>query len=160
MSVILLTQGKSAIVDDEDYEMLMKYKWHYSEYGDGKGYAKTNNRNKKGEPALLRMHRLVMKAKSTQKVDHINMNTLDNRKSNLRFVTQSQNMINARIRKNNTSGYKGVCFLKREQKWRANTWKDGKQIWIGDYNNIKDAAHAYNAVVSKLHGEYALLNKV
>lgn len=108
----------------------------------------------------MRMHRLIMDAKDGQKVDHINRNTLDNRKSNLRFVTQSQNMMNAVIRKTNTSGFKGVCFVSREGKWLATIWKDGKQKWLGYFKDKKDAAQAYNKAALELHGQYALLNKI
>lgn len=157
MREIPLTKGKVALVDDEDYERLSLFKWHYAE-SDGIGYAKKNNKGKK--PALIRMHRLVVGASEGQKVDHINRNTLDNRKSNLRFVTQSQNMMNATIRKTNRSGFKGVCFVSREKKWLATIWKDGKQTWLGYFKDKEDAAQAYNKAALELHGQYAFLNKI
>lgn len=162
MIKILLTQGKTAIIDNDDYKLVSKYKWHYADYLDGRGYAKTYNRGNK--PHLLRMHRLILGAKDGEKVDHINQNTLDNRRENLRFVTQSQNMMNMKPRRTNKSGYKGVCRISNElykhRPWLATTWKDCKQVHIGYFTTAKEAAKAYNKKVSELHGEYAYLNKI
>ena len=162
MITIPLTQGKYALIDDEDYERISKYKWHYADYLNGRGYAKTYNRGSK--PYLLRMHRFILGAKGGEKVDHINQNTLDNRKLNLRFVTQSQNMMNMKPRRTNKSGYKGVCRVSnqayRHKPWLATTWKDGKQVYIGYFASAVEAAKAYNNKVQELHGKYAYLNQV
>lgn len=157
MRIIQLTQGKEAILDDEDYDRVSKYKWHYAHYPGG-GYAKTNNKGNK--PALLRMHRIVLNAKSGELIDHINGNTLDNRKENLRIVNQSQNMMNTRLRSTNTSGYKGVCYDKRWKNWLAHIWKDGEQIYLGCFKDKKLAAKAYNEAAKEYHGEYAKLNSL
>lgn len=158
MRKIPLTQNKFALVDDEDFIRINKIKWHYAEYAKGRGYAKANNKGKK--PTLLRMHRFILGLNGKEKVDHINRNPLDNRRKNLRIVTQSQNMMNSGLRTNNKSGYKGVCFVKREKKWLATTWKDGKQIYIGIFDNPREAAKSYNEKVVELHGLYAVLNKI
>lgn len=158
MRKIKLTQGKYAIVDDKDYFNLNKYNWHYAIYGKEKGYAKRNNPNK--TPALLRMHRVIINAKKGQEVDHINGNTLDNRKNNLRIVTRSQNMMNTGLRITNKSGFKGVSWDKRWNNWVANVWKDGKEIYVGCFKNKKEAAKAYNNAAIKHHGEFARLNTV
>lgn len=158
MREIELTQGKIAIVDDEDYELVMRHKWYYAEYRPGYGYAKTNNKGR--SPALLRMHRVILGLNGNEKVDHINGNSLDNRRKNLRLVTQSQNMMNTGIRSTNKSGYKGVCFANREKKWLATIWKDNKQIYLGFFDEKEDAAKAYNNAARELHGEYAVLNSV
>jgi hypothetical protein len=158
MREIQLSQGKTTILDDEDYIRVSKYKWHYAEYMPGKGYAKTKN---KGEgPALLRMHRFILGLSGNEKVDHINGDGLDNRKDNLRIVNQSQNMMNTGVRSTNTSGFKGVCYDKRWSNWLAHVWKDGKQIYIGSFKEKEDAARAYNEAAKKYHGEYARLNEV
>lgn len=157
MREIPLTQGKVVMVDDSDFEWLSKFKWHYAEW-KGIGYAKKNNKGQ--SPAILKMHRLIMSAGRAEKVDHINRNTLDNRRGNLRIVTQSQNMMNAAIRKTNTSGYKGVCYVSRTNRWCANIWKDRKQIYLGSFRDKKDAALAYNKAALALHGQYAFLNKL
>lgn len=158
MRKIKLSQGKYAIVDDEDFKQLNKHKWHYALYKKGKGYAKSNNH--KGFPKLIRMHRIIMNAKKGQEVDHINGNTIDNRKSNLRIVTRSQNMMNTGLRNTNTSGYKGICFDKRYKRWCSYTWKNGKQIYLGSSKSKKQAAIIYNIGVEKYHGSYALLNRI
>ncbi len=161
MRKIPLTQGKFALIDDADYELISPYKWHYADYLNGRGYAKSSNKGKR--PYLIRMHRLIMAAKPSEKIDHINMNTLDNRRANLRKVTQSQNMINAGIRSTNTSGFKGVCYLNRsdmKSKWLATIWKDGKQVHLGTHATKEEAALAYNKAAIELHGKYARLNQV
>lgn len=159
MVKIPLTQGREAIIDNEDYELVSKYKWHYADYLNGRGYAKTNNHGKR--PRLLRMHRLIMQAEPGEKIDHISMDTLDNRKSNLRRVNQSQNMMNSGLRNTNKSGFKGVCYLNRSElksKWLATIWKDGKQINLGCHKTKEEAALAYNKAAKGLHGEFARLN--
>src|SRR5438445_118466 len=95
----------SAIVDDENFEWLSLHKWHLTE----KGYAVCGVYNpitKKTEK--YRMHRMIMRAKKGQIVDHRNRNKLDNQKSNLRFATRTQNMFNSKLPSNNTSGYKWI----------------------------------------------------
>ena len=108
MRHILLTQGKKAIVDDEDFEWLSKWKWQYKTGTNGKykypGYAS----KWKG----ARMHRLIINAPKGIDVDHINGNGLDNRKKNLRLVNKFQQNQNSIKRRDNTSGYRGVNFFK------------------------------------------------
>lgn len=162
MIKIPLTQGKVALIDDKDFKLISKYKWHYADYLNGRGYAKTANPNRK--PFMLRMHRLILSAKPGDIVDHINQNTLDNRRKNLRIVTQSQNMVNMKPRRTNKSGYKGVCKVSHpayhHRPWLATTWKNNKQVHIGYFATAKEAAIAYNKKVLQLHGEFAYLNKI
>jgi hypothetical protein len=91
-------------------------------------------------------------------VDHINRNGLDCRKENLRIATNSQNNMNRGMFKNNTSGYRGVH--RKGNMWRAMIYVSGKQIRLGTFKNIKDAASAYNAAAIQYHGEFASLNDV
>jgi hypothetical protein len=91
-------------------------------------------------------------------VDHINRNTLDNRKSNLRICSHSENRCNTGPNKTNQTGYKGVSYCKRDNKYFAMIKKDGKSFCVGEYKDPKDAAIAYNLAAKNLHGEFAYLN--
>ena len=108
------------------------------------------------------MHRKILGLKKGDGkiVDHINGNSLDNRKANLRICTQSQNMINRIKQKNNKSGYIGVCLYKGNSinKWRASIMQNKKQISIGYFDNKIDAAKARDTKALELYGEYATLN--
>lgn len=97
---IKLSQERVAIIDDDDFDKVSKYKWHYVRFG----YACANPAWK---GPSLRMHRIIMDAKEGQVVDHVNGDRLDNRKANLRFCTQSQNLMNRRKRDNTPWPYKG-----------------------------------------------------
>ena len=132
MKNIPLTKGKVAIVDDEDFESLSKYKWCF----DGR-YAQRRANGK-----AIRMHSVLIKTPKGMHTDHINRNELDNRKSNLRVVTPTINHLNMGIPKHNTSGVKGVVWDKQTDKWRSQIQIMGKGIPLGRFTNIEDAAEA------------------
>ena len=157
MRKIKLTQGRYAIVDDDDYNKLVVNRWYYGEYGKT-GYAKRASKDR--ERKCIRMHHEVLPLVAGYMIDHINGDGLDNRKQNLRLVTKSQNMMNSGVRKNSTSGYKGVCWAKRYNKWVVHIWKDYKQIFIGYFKDPKEAALAYNKAAKIYHGEYAYMNQI
>jgi len=94
----------------------------------------------------------------TKDIDHINQIKDDNRWSNLRECTRSQNMANTVNRSDNTSGYKGV--IKWRKKWLARTHLNGKQIHIGVFNCKHEAAKAYNKKALEIFGEFSFLNKI
>lgn len=151
---IKLTQGKKTLVDDEDYEYLNQFKWFYNN-----GYAcKMLPRNGKPQKATF-IHKLVMNNPS-KRVDHINGDTLDNRKENLRLVTHSQNIINSKKRKNCTSKYKGVFRNKKANKWQAQIRVKQKAIHLGYFTDEVKAAKAYNKAAIKYFKEYARINKI
>lgn len=154
MKKIVLTKGKYAFVDDEDYEIISKTKWYA---GSRKGQDKYYAMNWKG-----RMHRFILKAKKNQEVDHINGNTLDNRKENLRICDSSQNKANSVISSRNTSGYKGVYRSKtnKHKKWIANIKAYGVVYRLGYFHKKEDAAKAYNKKAIELFGEFARLNEI
>ncbi len=153
MIEILLTQGKVALIDDEDYELVSQYKW-YAHNRHGYWYAThTDNKNKK----VISMHRLIMGVPKEKLVDHQNRNTLDNRKENLRICTRSQNLMNQK-RVNGTSKYKGVFWYKRHSKWNAYISFNKKRLHLGYFENEIDAAKAYDKKAKELFGEFALSN--
>lgn len=132
MKLIKLTQGKFAIVDNENFELLSKYNWHFH----SSGYARTST------PRKIYMHRIILGAENKELCDHINRNKLDNRKSNLRIVNATESIINTNIRKDNTSGYKGVSWDKSRNKWQVFITSYKKTKSLGRYEKLKEAIKA------------------
>lgn len=151
MKEIKLTQGKTAKVDDEDYEWLSQWKWYYA-----KGYAARYDITKSSK--TLYMHREIMKCPDNIQVDHINLDRSDNRKENLRTCTNKENTRNSGKQRNNTSGYNGVTFRKDNNKWRARIKVDGKIIHLGDFNEKHSAAEAYDRAAIEYYGNFATTN--
>lgn len=153
MKEIPLNHGKVAIVDDEDYALVMAgNKWHDKMYPCGHWYAqRTDNMRQCTEF----MHRLIMNAPKGRHVDHINGNGLDNRRSNLRLATSSQNQMNRGAPKNNTTGYKGVHRSQTKGKWIAVIKARSKPHYLGTFKTPQSASEAYNRAAKELHGEFA-----
>jgi hypothetical protein len=156
MSVIRLTQGQVAIVDDADFEWLSKWKWYaYFNTRTKVFYARRSIYPSK----TVSMHRVILGAQPGQIVDHVNRNTLDNRRANLRFVTVSQSNQNTRLLSaRNKSGFRGVHWSSASKKWRASINLNDRSIHLGVFNSIKDAALAYNTAARELHRDFAQLN--
>ena len=150
MICIPLTQGKHAIIDNDDWELVSKHKWFANKLG-GKFYAATYN----VRPINLPMHRLILGLPdSSMWVDHIDGNTLNNTRANLRICTPQQNACNRRIRSDNTSKYKGVSYRKDSGLWRARIGVNGKVINIGHFQDPLDAYNAYCEAAKELHGVF------
>lgn len=159
MRLIQLTQGKCALVDEEDFESLNAWKW-YANRSDGKTfYAMRNSKDALGKPKLVLMHRIIIGAMPHQQVDHINHDGLDNRRSNLRLCTSGENSRNRRINRDNTSGFKGVIWEKNRQKFRAAIRANGKRYYLGYFECPEEAARTYDAAALLLHGQFACPNK-
>ncbi|HEY1248826.1 MAG TPA: HNH endonuclease [Nitrososphaera sp.] len=151
MVEIPLTQGKVAFVDDDDLDLVDGYKWYAQRTAEGRWYAATMIRG-----YVVLMHRLLMNAQDGIEVDHINGNTLDNRRENMRFATRSQNMQNARKRKGTTSKYKGVSW--QRGKWIVQIQINGKCSYLGRYSDEEEAARVYDEAAKEAFGEFASLN--
>lgn len=157
MKTIPLTKGMVALVDDEDYQLISKYKWYATLNEDGKHYAKRRTSTKH----QVYLHREIMKASSGVEIDHIDGNGLNNQKSNLRYCIRRQNAMNTIKRKPSaTSKYKGVCWHKGGKKWQSQIHPSGRSILLGLFKNEIDAAIAYNKAAMKHYGEFARLNNV
>lgn len=159
MKEIQLTQGKVAIVDDEDYEYLNRWKW-FAHKRNNAFYATRKYLNKQ-----VSMHRQIMNAGDISiLVDHKDRNSLNNTKQNLRLCNRSQNNANTKPRKGSLSKYIGVSLFKKTKnskgKWRATIGKDKRIFHLGYFKTQEDAALAYNVKAQELHGEFASLNQI
>ena len=151
MREIELTQGRIAFVDDEDFKKVNQYKWYYHK----EGYARRNSSRKEGKQKCLFMHNLIVDVPEGFYPDHHNGNGLDNRKENLRIATNTQNQHNAKIRKDNKSGHRGISLVKGYKKWQAGIKINGRLEYLGYFNTKQEAVDAYHKVSKPLHGEFA-----
>ncbi len=143
---------KFAIVDEQDYEALAKYKWHT-------GGPRQNPWAQRWDAGRrLMMHRQIIEIPPGFVCDHINHNRLDNRRCNLRAATIPQNAWNALPRSDGTSRYKGVFWNSTARCWQARICHLGRDIHIGSYKFEEDAAVAYDDMALRLFGEFAALN--
>lgn len=156
-------QGRTrgyALIDDTDYKRVSRMRWHmvprkYATYAMG-----SYKDGQTGKWKRIFLHRFILKARPGLVVDHINHNGLDNRRKNIRACSSSENIINSKIKKSNTSGFRGVCWDTHNKRWRAEITAKNKQIYIGIFKDKESAAKAYNSFAIKLHGKYAKINKI
>jgi len=159
MKEIQLTHGKVALVDDDVYEYLNQFKWYANNF-NGKFYAVRSFMIAKGNQSIVLMHREIMNPKKGFVIDHVDGNTLNNLKDNLRICTHGENLRNQKLSISNKTGYKGVYFSKERNKWCALIQVYKVKYHLGSFINLKDAARAYNEAAIKYHGEFAKLNKI
>lgn len=154
---IKLTQGQFALVDAKDYGRIASHKWYAAWAPNTQSfYAHSKIQTERGQRDIY-MHRVILGLDFGDKRhgDHINQNTLDNRRCNLRIATIQQNMCNRGKNRNNTSGYKGVMWRSDISKWRAQIRVDRKLISLGSFSTAEDAHAAYCAAADRLHGDFA-----
>lgn len=146
---------KEILIDDEDWKRISLYCWHLAPQ-----FRQPDKYKVRGEidGKKVFLHRFIMNFPKSCKIDHINGDTLDNRKCNLRICTQAENAYNRKINSNNKSGFKGVHFKRANQKWCAQIQFNRKSIHLGYFNDKLQAAKAYDTAAIKLFGVFAKLN--
>jgi len=140
---------------DHQHTHLQQHLW----YLGSDGYPQTNI-TENGRQTTRRLHQMILPKKPGKLIDHINRDKLDNRTRNLRHVTPTENVLNSKIRKNNTSGYRGVNYRKQSQIYESRITHKGIRYFLGSYKTARQAAKAYNGAARRLHGCYAQLNKI
>lgn len=155
MKILRLSNGQSSFVDDDVFEWAKEINWCASR-SDWNTYVVNY-----GETPKAYLHRKIMHAPKGVQVHHVNGDTLDNRRENLRLASNSENCRGARKR-NDTyeSRYRGVGWYRRDEVWRAQIVVNGKQIHLGYFDLEVDAARAYNRAAREHFGEFATENKV
>jgi len=146
--LIPLTKGKFAKVDNEDFDRVKDINWSYN----NQGYAKNDY--------VGRMHRFIMNCPDDKVVDHINHDTIDNRKVNLRICDQQENCYNSSIQVGKSSIYKGVSWDKSRRLWMSYITVNKKRIILGYFKDEIDAAKSYDDASIKYHGEFGFINGV
>lgn len=147
----MVVAGIEILIYKIDSDLIRDYNWSWAN-----GYLRAWVDGK-----TQSLHRIIaerMEFHISDQIDHIDGNKLNNQRNNLRSATSSQNAINSKKPKNNTSGYKGVSWSKKSKKWRAQICFEGKQIHLGFFDDSKDAANAYDKAALKYFGEFARLN--
>ncbi len=157
MKYIKLTRGKQAKICDCHYELVASFKWQCGSHGYAMREQHISYINKVKKRKTVMMHRLIMDTPKDMDTDHINGDKLDNRCSNLRVCTTSQNAMNrASVSK---CGVKGVTERKNGR-WQAHIGFKGKQETIGTFDTIYEAAMAYNKRAKELYGNFAKTNRL
>ena len=152
---IILTKGKICVIDSADYHLIKNFTWgakntkKFNNY-----YAKTSFRLENGKFTTLTLHRLIMNIRdSKNEIDHINHDTLNCSRINLRVANKSENMCNRKIFKNNLSGFKNICWNELRQKWVVRIIKNHVKHWKF-FDNISDACEWKNKMLPVIHGKF------
>jgi hypothetical protein len=135
-----------AICDKDDFDLVKNYRWSLFP-----GNYVWNNKNK------CFLHNILM---SSKQIDHVDGNGLNNKRSNLRYANQSQNNMNKRISKNNSSGFKGVHFDNYSKKWIVQIRKNKKLVFKKGVKSKEEAAILYDQKAKELFGEFARTNEM
>lgn len=138
-----LPHGRFALVDKEDFDALNEWNWSYN------GYVHRIDTSS----GAVKLHREILGCPSNLTIDHINHNTLDNRRANLRICTKGEN--NRNVAK---AAFKGIYLEKSTGKWKAQIGHDHKRLNLGRYETPESAAAAYDKAAVRLFGEFAHLN--
>ena len=138
------------LVSEEDYELVSLYNWHLT----NKGYARSQLPRKNKQQTHIMLHRLIVKAKPFEIVDHINRIKTDNRRENLRIVSSFENSLNQKKQKNRSSKFKGVTKI-------SNGWQvSANGIYVGVFQDEKKAAEKYDEIILNYFGDKAITNKL
>ncbi|RAN77974.1 hypothetical protein B5P43_18255 [Bacillus sp. SRB_336] len=161
---IKLATGEYAMVDDDDRDLgLLRWTYFEKKYAGRSRHIRIAKNRYSSETIFMHhivLERVVGNVKWSRDLmcDHINNDKLDNRRSNLRLATRSDNMMNTRLRVHNTSGYTGVSFSKERRKYAAAIGKCGIYYSVGRFGSKEEAAWMRDQWAIELHGEFACLN--
>ncbi len=154
-----MAQPQYAKVGPADYKRLREYEW-FAQKGKNCFYAVRRARGPKGSKlATIYMHRELIDVGDGLLIDHVNQDSMDNRRANLRGATRAQNIRNRKkFSTSSVSKYKGIYRYKDKKRWIARIMFERKRIHLGIFRNEIDAAKAYDRAAIKYHGEFASLN--
>lgn len=153
VAYIPLSQGLEAVIDAVDVPRVCEFVWHARKAP--KTFYAARNAVIDGRSRTVLLHRELTQCASTLHVDHKDGDGLNNRRDNLREATRSQNMWNQGVRKNNSSGFKGVHWHSLVGKWRSEITQNGEKMVLGYFDTAESAAAAYALANANLRGEFA-----
>jgi HNH endonuclease len=160
--LICLTRGMVAKISFQDLEKISRYRWHakYNKTTDSYYAYRNESRLGKNHQACISMAREICGLMDGDKrqPDHVNHDTLDNRRGNLRIATRAQNNSNRRRYSSNTSGHKGISWNPEIRKWMAWFQFEGKRQYLGSFAVLSDAVERYKSAAGRLHGEFACID--
>jgi hypothetical protein len=165
MPLIPLSDGiHFATVDEEDFERLSQYRWRPDKGRKGCVYA-LRWLTRDGKRTVRHMHRDILDPDNSVNprklfVDHIDGDGLNNIRKNLRWATPAQSQFNQGKRKQNTTGYKGVSYVKKCRYFIAHISVNGRKVYKLGFQSAEEAAYAYNEMAKEYYGEFARLNVI
>lgn len=153
MATLELTKGQVTLVDDDDLPLLLQYRWQAKLRRNGMYYACTSI-----DGRTVYIMDVLLSVPHGMMADHINRDTLDNRRSNLRIVTPAKNAWNRNAMRGTASGYKGVSWNVDAKQWSARITVRGRREHLGYYDDASEAAYAYDNAARIYYGEFAVFN--
>lgn len=144
--------GVEILIDDEDFHLITDFNW-WKRYKNGTYFISATEES--GKSKFFALHRIILNAPRGMQVDHINGNTLDNRKENLRICTPDQNQQNRKMRKDCSSGSKGVYYNKKTDRYESRIAANKKRLFLGSFKTKDEAEQAYVKASRSLYGSFS-----